>query len=38
MLGEIANSWLNLGEVEKARELLLEAFQLLEAIPPPPRS
>ncbi len=36
-LGEIADSWLNLGEVEKARELLLEAFKLLEAIPPPRR-
>ncbi len=37
-LGQIADSWLNLGEVEKGRELLLEAFQLLEAIPPPRRS
>ena len=36
--GEIADSWLNLGEVEKGRELVLEAFRLLEMIPPPRRS
>ncbi len=38
VLGEIADGWLNLGEVEKGRELLLEAFKLLEAISPPHRS
>ncbi len=36
-LGQIADGWLNLGEDDKGRELLLEAFKLLEEIPPPRR-
>ena len=37
-LGQIAESWLNLGEVEKARALILEGFKSLEAVPPAQRS
>ncbi len=34
VLGQIAESWLNLGEVEKARALILEGIKSLEAVPP----
>ena len=37
MLGQIAESWLNLGEVEKARPLILEGIKSLEAVPPAQR-
>ncbi len=37
ILGQIAESWLNLGEVEKARALVLEGIRSLEAVPPAQR-
>jgi hypothetical protein len=37
VLGELAGSWLDLGEVEKARALLSEGFKIVEALPPPRR-
>jgi hypothetical protein len=37
VLGQIAESWLSLGEVEKARTLVVEGIKSLEAAPPAQR-